>query len=162
MRTTIRPGDTETNDITSEPSLIQVNAESLSYDEETGKATYQKQADLIRDNLTVLSDEIEGVLDGTVSGALELQIAFARGGVRIVRTSGMNKNERQGFGTTAQYNPTENWIELTGLPARLRSEDGRETRGDRLVYHLDQDRILVDGKGHQRTYSYRPKSRQTP
>ncbi|MBH00250.1 MAG: LPS export ABC transporter periplasmic protein LptC [Solibacterales bacterium] len=162
VRTTIRPGDTETNDITSEPSLIQVNAESLSYDEETGKATYQKQAELIRDNLTVLSDEIEGVLDGTVSGALELQIAFARGGVRIVRTSGMNKNERQGFGTTAQYNPTENWIELTGLPARLRSEDGRETRGDRLVYHLDQDRILVDGKGHQRTYSYRPKSRQTP
>lgn len=162
VRTTIRPGDTETNDITSTPSLIHVNAESLSYDEESGKATYQQQAELIRDNLTVLSDEIEGFLDGTVSGALELQIAFARGAVRIVRTSGMNKNERQGFGTAAQYNPTKHWIELTGLPARLRSADGRETRGDRLVYHLDQDRILVDGKGHQRTYSYRPKSRQTP
>jgi lipopolysaccharide transport protein LptA/LPS export ABC transporter protein LptC len=165
VRTTIRPGDTGPHDTTSEPSetaLIHVNAESLRYDEETGKATYRKQAELIRENLTVFSDEIEGFLDGTISGALKLQIAFARGAVRIARTSNTNEDERQGFGTTAQYNPTKNWIELIGLPARLRSADGRETRGTRLIYHLDQDRILVDGEGHQRTYSYRPKSRQTP
>ena len=142
-------------------ALVRVSSHALDYDETTGRAVYRKQAKLTRQDLTVFSDEIEGLLDGEDGGA-ELQAAFARGAVRIFRSSAGPSSERQGFGREAEYLPAEDRVELTGSPARLRTANGRETWGARLIYHLAEDRIIVDGGGRQRAYSFRPAERPTP
>ena len=149
---------------TSEPTPVEVSADSLDYNEQTGKALYRKQAKLIRDDLTVLSDEIEALLtEGEAGAGAELDVAFARGAVRIFNKAAAGPgSERQGFGREAEYRPREDRVELSGSPARLRSADGRETRGARLTYHLSEDRVLVQGGEQQRAYSYRPDSPRTP
>ena len=117
---------------TTEPTPIEVSADSLDYNEETGRALYRKQAKLIHEDLTVFSDEIEGLLtkDGPAGAGAELEVAFARGAVRIFKKAAEGpSSERQGFGREAEYRPREDRVELSGSPARLRSADGRETRG---------------------------------
>ena len=147
-----------------EETPIWVSADSLDYDEASGKAVYRKQAKLIREDLTVWSDEIEGLLgnDEDKGGGAELQVAFARGRVRIFKAAAAAGPERQGFGREAKYRPAEDRIELSGSPARLRAADGRETRGARLTYDMGRDRVLVHGDEQQRVHSYRPDSRPTP
>ena len=115
-------------------------------------------------DLTVWSDEIEGLLGGDedAGGGAELQVAFARGRVRIFKAAAAAGRRRQGFGREAEYRPAEDRVELSGSPARLRAPDGRETRGARLTYYLGRDRVLVHGDEQQRVYSYRRGSRQTP
>ena len=149
---------------TGEETSIRVSADSLDYDEASGKAVYRKQAKLIREDLTVWSDEIEGLLGGgeDKGGGAELQLAFARGRVRIFKAAAATGPERQGFGREAEYRPAEDRVELSGSPARLRAADGRETRGARLIYDLGRDRVLVHGDEQQRVHSYRPNSRPTP
>ncbi len=143
---------------------VRVSADSLDYDEVSGKAVYRKQAKLTRDDLTVWSDEIEGLLGAgeDEAGGAELQVAFARGKVRIFKAAGETGRGRQGFGSEAEYRPAEDRVELSGSPARLRAADGRETRGARLTYDMGRDRVLVHGDKQQRVHSYRPVSRPTP
>ena len=99
---------------------------------------------------------MEGFLEKQADGEVELQVAFARGSVTISKIAGLGQENRKGFGTAAEYRPKKDLVTLVGTPARLRSTDGRETRGAHLVYYLDQDRVLVKSNSQQRTYSYRP------
>ena len=147
-----------------EEQPVWLSADSLDYDEVTGKAVYRNRAKLIREDLTVWSDEIEGLLGGDEEegGGAQLQVAFARGRVRIHKAATTTGPERQGFGHEAEYRPAEDRVELSGAPARLRAADGRETRGVRLTYDLGRDRVLVRGDEQQRVHSYRPNSRPTP
>ncbi len=147
-----------------EETPVWVSADSLDYDEVSGKAVYRNQAKLIHEDLTVLSDEIEGLLGGgeEEGGGEELQVAFARGKVRIFKAAAESSPQRQGFGREAEYRPSEDRVELSGSPARLRAADGRETRGARLTYDMGRDRVLVHGDKQQRVHSYRPNTRPTP
>ncbi len=156
-----RSGETVAN---ASETPVRVSADSLDYNERTGRALYRKRAKLIREDLTVFSEEIEGFLTDNkeAGGGAELEVAFARGSVKIFKNAAAGPSaERQGFGEEAEYRPGEDRVELTGSPARLRSADGRETRGARLTYHLNEDRVLVHGDEQQRVYSYRPDSPRT-
>ena len=146
----------------SERPVIALSADSMHYDEETQTALYAGSATLVRGGLTVHSDEIEALIEpggGEESSAGTLKTAFARGRVGIFEELGSTGEQRRGFGEEAEYDPRLERLVLTGSPARLRSGNGSETRGARLIYHVAGDRLLVLGSDGERAYSYKPERR---
>ena len=140
------------------PPAITVTADSMRYDEEFQTAFYTGRVRLVREELTVHSDEIEALMEPDASGQGTLKTAFARGRVGIFEELG-SAGQRKGFGEEAEYDPRTERLVLTGAPARLRSGNGSETRGTRLTYHVTGDRLMVLGSDGERAYSYKPERR---
>jgi len=141
---------------------IAVSADSMRYDEESRTALYTGRVTLLRGGLTVHSDEIEALIEP--GGDLEssqgtIKTALARGKVRILEKFVSTGAQRKGFGEEAAYDPRIERLVLTGTPASVKSENGSETRGARLTYHVAGDRLVVLGDDAGRAYSYKPDRR---
>ena len=138
---------------------IAVSADSMRYDEESQTALYTGRVTLLRGGLTVHSDEIEALIQpsgGLDSGQGTIKTAFARGKVRTLEKLDSTGTQRKGFGDEAEFDPRIERLVLVGAPAIVKSENGSETRGARLTYHVGDDRLVVLGDDAGRAYSYKP------
>ena len=141
---------------------IAVSADSLRYDEESRTALYTGRVTLLRGKLTVHSDEIEALIEpggGVESSQGTIKKAFARGKVRIVERLDSTGAQRSGFGDEAEFDPQLERLVLVGATASVESENGSETRGARLTYHVADDRLVVLGNDAGRAFSYKPDRR---
>lgn len=135
---------------------MRVSAESLRYDDRASRVYYREKSELQNNDLTVSADTIEAILQPSAEGGSNgLEWALARGAVEIKELG--PKGGRRGAGAEAEYWPNEERIVLSGEPARLANPSGDETRGRRLTYSVDGDRLLVRGNTAERAFSARRK-----
>ena len=139
---------------------VRVSADSIFYKEDGRRVVYRGGVELQRSRLTVLSDELEAFLEpdeSAESAGNRLKKAIARGQVRIFEPSDAATPGRHASGVEADYDPGAGKVVLSGNPARLMSDSGRQTSGTELTYQVNDDRLLVLGSDADRSYSYRPR-----
>ncbi len=126
------------------PIFTIVKAPEMLYKDDDKLATYTGGVTLERPNMKVKSSELRAYLrDADESNSSSLDKAFADGKVEIVQTSPLRT--RTGTSEHAEYYVDENKVILEkGHPLLLDSKKG-STRGKKLTWYSDDDRLVVDG-----------------
>ena len=132
------------------PPLVVVEAAELDYAEQEHLARYQGGARLVRLALEVKARQIRAYLKET-DGSSSLERAFADGQVEILERGGAR--QRRGTAEHAEYYAADSRVVLYGgAPALFDSLRGH-TRGERLTYYADNDKLLVNGVEQRRVVS---------
>lgn len=132
------------------PPLVVVEADELDYAEQERLARYQGAARLVRLGLEVKARQIRAYLK-EAGGSSSLERAYADGQVEILERVG--ERRRQGTAEHAEYYAAEGRVVLYGgAPALFDSLRGH-TRGERLTYYADDDKLLVNGVEQRRVVS---------
>ncbi|MBI3281763.1 MAG: LPS export ABC transporter periplasmic protein LptC [Acidobacteria bacterium] len=130
-----------------QPAVItSVRASELVYTEEGRLAHFKGGALLNRPGLTVQGQEIRAFLKAGDSGST-LDHALADGQVRIVQAA--PDRRRTGTGEHAEYHVAEERVMLEGGRPELVDSRKGITRGQKLTWFFQNDRLLVDGAKSQ-------------
>lgn len=136
---------------------VRVESAAMRYVESERQMKFTGDVRFLRGDLTVRSKRLtswfaEPHADSGASG--ELEKARAEGDVRIARAVSA-AGSRRGFGDTADYDPADESVLLSGAPARAIRADGSETQGARLAYDMSGDRLVVEAGVGERVRSIR-------
>jgi lipopolysaccharide export system protein LptA len=156
---TAKSDDKKTKPAPAQPIFTIVKAQHMVYTDADRLAVYSGGADLWRPTLTVRANTLRAWLNDNKSDAdSRINHAFGDGSVEIVQTSPLRK--RIGGSDHAEYYSDEGKIILTGGEPQLTDSLRGNTRGDKLTYFTDDDRLLVDGAPHKqvKTHLHRGKS----
>ena len=124
------------------PVFTVVRAAELTYLDERRIAHYRGGAALVREGLDVRAKEILAHLrEGNSDSSLEK--AFAEGGVRIVQSAA--GRTRTGTAEHAEYYQEEEKVVLHGGQPQMVDSLKGSTRGRRLTYFANSERLIVDG-----------------
>jgi lipopolysaccharide export system protein LptA len=119
-----------------------VEASELVYTEEDRLAHYRGGARLQRGGLTVTSAELRAWLaEAGATGRMER--AFADGNVRIADSRA--DRERKGAAEHAEYYAGEEKMVLSGGEPTFTDSVKGSTRGQKLTWFANNDRLLVEG-----------------
>jgi lipopolysaccharide export system protein LptA len=133
------------------PVLTLVRAPELAYRDKTRTAHYRGGVVMTRAGLEVSAAELRGVF-AVKEDATELDTAYADGQVRIRQPA--PGRIRKGSAEHAEYYVKENKVVLYGGTPWLDDGLRGSTRGERLTWFPDNDRLLVEGRPNQPAVSH--------
>lgn len=130
------------------PIFTIVRAPDLVYHDDTRIALYTGGVTLVRDKMTVTSDQMRAILtpktDSTKNDS-SLDHAIADGNVKIVNVLSPTRM-RVGTSEHCEYYTKEDKVVLSGgSPQFVDSQKGM-TRGKELTYFSSEDRLIVEGE----------------
>lgn len=129
-----------------QPVFTIVKAPHLVYTDPDRLATYNGGADFWRPALTVKSATLKAYLNPDDSDAdSRINHALADGKVEIVEFVAADHRQRVGNSEHAEYYTEEGKIILTGGDPKLNDSKRGNTKGDKLTYYTDPNRLEVDG-----------------
>lgn len=124
------------------PTYTLINAAKMRYEESDKIARYEGNVRMRRTSLSVDSKTMRMHLKETETGETELEKAFADGDARILMSE--PGNVRRGGGEHVEYYPaTEKMVLYGGSPFFDDQKEGA-TRGRRLTYFSNEDRLIVE------------------
>ena len=107
----------------------------------------------LRGGMTVTSKQLEAFLNPqTNSGDSSLDHAVAEGDVKVVETPKPG-DTRTGTGQTCEYYTKENKVVLSGGPPQIDDTVRGVTRGQKITYFSDDDKLIVEGEDKNLAYS---------
>lgn len=119
-----------------------INAAKMRYEDSDKIARYEGNVRMRRAALSVDSERMRMHLKETPSGDTELEKAFADGDARIlIQEPG---NIRRGGGEHAEYYPADEKMVLYGGEPFFDDQKEGATRGRRLTYFSNEDRLIVE------------------
>ncbi len=119
-----------------------IHAAKMRYRDSDKIAHYEGKVRMRRALLSVDSERMRMVLKETPSGETELEKAFADGNARIlIEEPG---NIRRGGGEHAEYYPADEKMVLYGGEPFFDDQKEGATRGRRLTYFSNEDRLIVE------------------
>ncbi len=119
-----------------------INAAKMRYEDSNKIALYEGNVRMRRAALSVDSERMRMHLKETPSGDTELEKAFADGDARIlIQEPG---NIRRGGGEHAEYYPADEKMVLYGGEPFFDDQKEGATRGRRLTYFSNEDRLIVE------------------
>jgi lipopolysaccharide export system protein LptA len=125
------------------PVFTNVRAPEMTYDDKTRLAHYKGGAVLTRGGMTVNAQEIRAWLKEGEDSSLDH--AFADGDVKIHQVA--PERIRDGVAEHSEYYATEGRIVLSGgQPEFTDSVQGKSTRGTKITYFTNNERLLVEGE----------------
>ena len=121
-----------------------VRAAHMIYTDTDRLAVYTGGVDFVRSNLTVKSKNLNAYLNEKDSGKdSRLNRALSDGDVHIVEVA--VDRQRLGQSEHAEYYTDDNKVVLTGGAPQLNDSKRGNTKGDKLTYFTNDDRLVVDG-----------------
>jgi len=139
------------------PTATIVKSQHMVYTDADRLAHYTGGVDFWRPTLTVKSEALQAWLNEENSGEdSRLNRAFSDGKVEIVQFS--PDRQRVGNSDHAEYYTGEGKIILTGGTPQLRDSKRGNTKGDKLTYFTEDDRLLVDGAPDKKEGPPEPKT----
>lgn len=122
-----------------------IRAPEMTYTDDERLAYYKGGVNLTRPGMTIQGREIRAYLRDSKSDS-SLDRAVADGKVEIVQSAA--GRTRTGTAEHAEYYEEDQRAILTGgEPQLVDSARGGRTRGQRLTYYADRDRLIVEGAG---------------
>ncbi len=119
-----------------------INSAKMRYRDSDKLARYEGGVRMRRAGLSVDADSMRMYLKETDSGDTELEKAFADGNARIlIQEPG---NIRRGGGEHAEYYPADEKMVLYGGEPFFDDQREGATRGRRLTYFSNEDRLIVE------------------
>jgi lipopolysaccharide export system protein LptA len=129
-----------------QPTFTIVKAPHLVYTDLDRLATYQGGTDFWRPALTVKSTTLKAWLNPDDSDSdSRINHTFADGKVEIVQFVPADHRQRVGNSEHAEYYTEEGKIILTGGEPQLSDSKRGNTKGDKLTYYTDPNRLEVNG-----------------
>ncbi|HTW67782.1 MAG TPA: LPS export ABC transporter periplasmic protein LptC [Bryobacteraceae bacterium] len=123
-----------------------VRAPNLDYNDNTRVAHYSGGVTLERPNMTVKGQNVDAFLRNN-SNDSSLDHAVADGKVQVHEVS--PDRTRDAWSEHAEYYVDEDKVILEGGQPRFVDSTRGSTRGEKLTWYSDDDRLLVDGKPAQ-------------
>ncbi len=124
------------------PGVTLVRSARLVYMDEEKIATYSGGADFRQPALSVKSETLKAWLNDA-NAESRINHAFGDGKVEIVQAAG--GRQRVGTGEHAEYYTDEGRIQLSGGKPQLTDTLRGNTRGEKLTYFTEDERLIVDG-----------------
>lgn len=124
------------------PVFTLIHSDRMIYLEEQKLATYTGKVRMRRQGLSVDSEKLRMFLEESETGETQLKQSFADGDVRIVMRE--PETTRRGGATHAEYYPEETKTVLYGGEPFFDDEKQGATRGKRLTYFSNDDRLIVE------------------
>jgi lipopolysaccharide export system protein LptA len=137
------------------PVFTIVRAPHLSYSDDTKIALYTGGVWMQRDKMTVTSKQLQAFLNpngGENSDQSSLDHALADGEVKVTDVVGPGRT-RTGTSDHCAYYTKENKVVLNGTIAQVVDSYKGVTKGSKLTYYSDDDRLLVDGVKKQLAFT---------
>jgi lipopolysaccharide export system protein LptA len=130
------------------PIYTIVHAPKLAYRDDTRVADYTGGVQLVRDKMTVTSQNLQAFLspkskDNT--GDSSLDHGIATGDVKVVDIVSPGRT-RTGTGERCEYYTKQDKVVLSGGAPQMVDSYKGVIRGDQLTYFSGEDHLLVDGK----------------
>jgi lipopolysaccharide export system protein LptA len=126
------------------PIFTIVKSQHMTYTDADRQAVYTGGTNFWRAGLTVKSATLKSFLNDSKSDAdSRINHAIADGAVEIVQAG--KDRQRVGNSEHAEYYTDEGKIILTGGEPQLKDSLRGTTRGDRLTYFTEDDKLIVDG-----------------
>jgi len=119
-----------------------VKAPDLDYDDQKRIAVYKNGVELDRTNMKVKAQQIRAFLRND-SNDSSLDHAFAEGKVEVVQTA--PGRQRRGNSDHAEYYPDDAKVILEGGEPQFIDSVRGTTKGEKLTWFSDEDRLVVDG-----------------
>jgi lipopolysaccharide export system protein LptA len=136
-----------------QPIFTVVKSQHMIYTDQDRLANYSGGVDFRRPTLTVKSTALKAWLNEQDSDAdSRINHAFGEGKVEIVQVE--PDRQRIGTGEHAEYYTDGGKIVLSGAGAQLNDTKRGNTKGGKLTYFTDDDRLLVDGAPEQQSKSH--------
>jgi lipopolysaccharide export system protein LptA len=121
-----------------------VKAQHMTYTDADRQAVYTGGVNFWRGGLTVKSATLKAFLNDDKSNAdSRINHAFADGAVEIVQAA--KDRQRIGNSEHAEYYTEEGKIILTGGEPQLKDSLKGTSRGQKLTYFTDDDKLIMDG-----------------
>jgi lipopolysaccharide export system protein LptA len=124
-----------------EPRRLEITSESLVYKPEEFLLSYQDDVKLKVDDITLSA---RSLFVKVSEEANDMETVIARGTVRILRGA------YEALSEEALFDLNKEIIELLGGPVLIDKQKGR-IQGDKLTFHLSDDRIVVENSGRERS-----------
>lgn len=135
------------------PVFTIVKAERMTYADADLLAKYFGGVDFRRPGLTVTSTTLQAYLNPKDSGKdSRVNRAVSDGNVQIDEVSALH--QRVGVGEHAEYYTDDGKVVLTGGSPQLRDKVRGNTKGDKLTYFTDDNRLIIDGVPERQVKSY--------
>jgi lipopolysaccharide export system protein LptA len=137
-----------------EPVFTVVHATDLVYHDDTRIALYTGGVTLVRDKMTVTSNQMRAFLTPKTDqngNQSSLDHAIADGGVKIFEKVADSRT-RTGTGDHCEYFTKDDKVVLTGNPQFVDSQKG-VTRGKQLTYYSDDDKLIVEGEPKREAFT---------
>jgi LPS export ABC transporter protein LptC len=131
-----------------------VKSQHMLYTDPDRLATYTGGVDFWRPAMTVKSAALKAFLNPQDSDAdSRINHAFGDGKVEVVQYA--PDRHRVGNSDHAEYYTDEGKVILTGGEPKLNdSKTGNDTRGDKLTWFTDNDRLIVEGSPQKKSQSH--------
>jgi lipopolysaccharide export system protein LptA len=139
----------------SNPVYTTVEAPHLIYHDDTRVALYSGGVTLLRNAMTIHSDELRAFLTPKTadnSGDSSLDHAFADGAMVVSDTLGPN-HTRKGSANHGEYYTKEDKVILTGGTPQIVDNIRGITKGKEITYYSGEDRLLVQGSLQRPAFS---------
>jgi lipopolysaccharide export system protein LptA len=130
------------------PIFTVIRAPELFYRDDERLAHYTGGVKLVRDKMTVTSDELQAFLtkdnaNKDADSGTSLDHAFADGDVKVVQMSA--GRTRTGTSDHLEYYPKEDKVILNGGLAKMADTRKGTTIGQQLTYFSNTDHVIVEG-----------------
>lgn len=137
-----------------QPTFTIVKAPHMVYGDEERLAVYTGGVDFWRPAMTVKTVTLKAYLNDQDSDAdSKVNRAFADGKCEVVNYR--PDSRRVGDSEHAEYYTEDGKVILSGGQPKLNdSKTGNDTRGDKLTWFTDDDRLIVEGAPKQKTQSH--------
>lgn len=131
-----------------QPTFTIVKAPHMVYTDGDRLANYTGGVDFWRPTLTVKSAALKAYLNPEDSDSdSRVNHAFGDGKVEIVEFVPADNRQRVGNSEHAEYYTDEGKIVLTGGEPKLNDSKRGNTKGDKLTYFTDNNRLIIEGSG---------------
>ncbi len=133
------------------PIYTIVRAPRLVYRDDVRIATYTEGVKLVRDKMTIASDELQAYLTpkrDKSTNESSLDHAVANGKVEIFDVISTGRT-RTGTGNHAEYYTKEDKVVLNGGAPQMVDSYKGVIKGEQLTYFNSDDHLIVDGKKEQ-------------
>jgi lipopolysaccharide export system protein LptA len=136
------------------PTFTIVKAPHMVYTDEERLAVYTGGVDFWRPAMTVKTVTLKAFLNDQDSDAdSKVNRAFGDGKCEVVQYA--PDRHRIGNSEHAEYYTEDGKVIMTGGQPKLNdSKTGNDTRGDKLTWFTDDDRLIVEGAPKQKTQSH--------
>jgi lipopolysaccharide export system protein LptA len=135
------------------PTFTTIYAPELLYRDDVRRADYTGGVKLLRGGMTVTSKQLAAFLNPqNQSGDSSLNHAVAEGDVKVVETPKPG-DTRVGTGQNCEYYTKENKVVLTGGAPQIADTLRGLTKGERITYFSDDDKLIVEGADKNLAYS---------
>jgi lipopolysaccharide export system protein LptA len=135
------------------PIFTIVKSQSMTYVDTDQLANYSGGVDFRRPGLTVTSATLKAYLNPKDSGKdSRINRAISDGSVNIVEVTPLH--HRVGVGEHAEYYTDDGKVVLTGGTPQLKDTLRGNTRGDKLTYFTNDNRLIIDGVPERQVQSH--------